>query len=434
MSNIETLSGVQRRLSASIPQQKIRSEVESRIKRIGRTAKVAGFRPGKAPFKILEQQYGAQVYQEVLGEALQDSFSEVAEQQQLKVVGLPSFDIKPSDAAAEHIDFSATFEVFPEVTLGDISTQNVDRVSYALSEEDVDGTIATLRKQRTTYAAADRAAQNDDQVKIDFRGTLNGEVFAGGEATDYPFVLGQGRMLPEFEAAILGLKSGESKTFDMTFPEDYHGKDVAGKQVTFAITVKSVEAPQLPEIDAEFAKSLGVASGDVAELMKEIRANLERETQRRVKTRNKDNAMDALLAIGELDVPKAMLDWEIQNLQQQAMHDMQQRGMQIPKGMTLPPELFTERAIKRVKLGVILNALVEKHDLAAKPEQVQAMVAEYAQSFEQPEEVIQWYAADPKRSQEIENLALEENVSNWVMANAKVVDKALTFKELMGNA
>jgi trigger factor len=307
-------------------------------------------------------------------------------------------------------------------------------VSYALSEEDVDGTIATLRKQRTTYAAADRAAQNDDQVKIDFRGTLNGEVFAGGEATDYPFVLGQGRMLPEFEAAILGLKSGESKTFDMTFPEDYHGKDVAGKQVTFAITVKSVEAPQLPEIDAEFAKSLGVASGDVAELMKEIRANLERETQRRVKTRNKDNAMDALLAIGELDVPKAMLDWEIQNLQQQAMHDMQQRGMQIPKGMTLPPELFTERAIKRVKLGVILNALVEKHDLAAKPEQVQAMVAEYAQSFEQPEEVIQWYAADPKRSQEIENLALEENVSNWVMANAKVVDKALTFKELMGNA
>jgi trigger factor len=304
-------------------------------------------------------------------------------------------------------------------------------VSYTLSDADVDNTIDTLRKQRTTYVAADRAAQNDDQVKIDFRGTLDGVVFSGGEAQDYPFVLGQGRMLPDFESAVLGLKAGESKSFDMTFPADYHGKDVAGKQVTFAITVNVVEAPVLPEVDAEFAKSLGVTSGDVAELKAEIRTNLDREIQRRLKVRNKEAAMDALLNIGELEVPKTMLDWEAQNLQHQAMRDMEGRGIKVPKGATLPVELFAERAVKRVKLGVILNVLVEQNGLAAKPEQVQALVQEYAASFEQPEEVVKWYAADPARTQEVENLALEDNVVAYVLKHAKVSDKVIEFKELM---
>ncbi|BBE50178.1 Trigger factor [Ferriphaselus amnicola] len=431
MSSVETLSAVQRRLNATIPQQLIRGEVEKRIKRIGRTAKVAGFRPGKVPFKILEQQYGAEVYQEVLGDALQKSFADVAEAEQLKVVGYPNFEVK--QASAENVDYSATFEVYPEATLGDLSAQEVTRVNYVLSDADVDNTIDTLRKQRTTYVAADRAAQNDDQVKIDFRGTLDGEVFSGGEAKDYPFVLGQGRMLPDFESAVLGLKAGESKSFDMTFPADYHGKDVAGKQVTFAITVNAVEAPVLPEVDAEFAKSLGVASGDIAELRAEIRTNLDREIQRRLKVRNKEAAMDALLNIGELEVPKTMLDWEAQNLQQQAMRDMEGRGIKVPKGATLPVELFAERAVKRVKLGVILNVLVEQNGLAAKPEQVQALVQEYAASFEQPEEVVKWYAADPARTQEVENLALEDNVVAYVLKHAKVSDKAIEFKELMEN-
>ncbi len=431
MSSVETLSAVQRRLNATIPQQLIRGEVEKRIKRIGRTAKVAGFRPGKVPFKILEQQYGAEVYQEVLGDALQKSFADVAEAEQLKVVGYPNFEVK--QASAENVDYSATFEVYPEATLGDLSAQEVTRVSYVLSDADVDNTIDTLRKQRTTYVAADRAAQNDDQVKIDFRGTLDGEVFSGGEAKDYPFVLGQGRMLPDFESAVLGLKAGESKSFDMTFPADYHGKDVAGKQVTFAITVNAVEAPVLPEVDAEFAKSLGVTGGDIAELKTEIRTNLDREIQRRLKVRNKEAAMDALLNIGELEVPKTMLDWEAQNLQQQAMRDMEGRGIKVPKGATLPVELFAERAVKRVKLGVILNVLVEQNGLAAKPEQVQALVQEYAASFEQPEEVVKWYAADPARTQEVENLALEDNVVAYVLKHAKVSDKAIEFKELMEN-
>ena len=433
MSSVETLGAVQRRLNASISQQQIRGEMENRIKRIGRTAKVAGFRPGKVPFKILEQQYGAQVYQEVLGEALEKSFADNATTQQLKVVGYPDFEVKPVDVAAEHIEYSATFEVYPEPVLGDISVQEVGRVGYTMTDADVDNTIETLRKQRTTYEATDRAAQNGDQVRIDFCGTLDGVVFSGGEAKDYPFVLGQGRMLPEFENAVLGMKAGESKSFDMTFPADYHGKDVAGKQVTFAVTVNVVEAPKLPEIDADFAKSLGVESGDAADLRKEIGTNLEREISRRVKARNKDAAMDALLSIGTLEVPKAMLDSECHNLQQQAMQDMQSRGMQIPKGMTLPLELFAERASKRVKLGVILHALVEKYDLEAKPEQVQALIQEFSQSFEAPEDVLKWYAADSARMQEVENLALEDNVVAWVMTNAKVVDKSVEFKELMGN-
>jgi len=269
-------------------------------------------------------------------------------------------------------------------------------------------------------------------VRIDFSGTLNGVVFEGGEAKDYPVMLGTGRMMPDFENAIVGMKTGQTKSFDMTFPADYHGKDVAGKQVTFTITLHAVEAPRLPEVDAEFAKSLGIQDGDVSKLKTEIRENMEREVERRLKTRNKDNAMDVLLKISQLDVPKSLLEWEVQNLMKQAMQDMEERGMKVPKGMALPPDIFAERAEKRVKLGLILAELVKKHDLSAKPEQVKAMVQEYAQSFEDPAEVVKWYYSAPERLQEAANLVLEENMVAWVMGAAKVTDKAMEFNELMG--
>jgi trigger factor len=433
MSNVETLSGLQRRLNASIPQQQLRSEMEARLKRIGRTAKVHGFRPGKVPFKVLEQQYGASVQQEVLGESLQRSFAEAAVSNKLQVAGYPHFEIKTTDLNAPQIEFSATFEVYPEVKLGSISDESVNRVSFTLSDADVEDTINTLRKQRAEFRKADRAAQNDDQVRIDFTGTLDGKVFEGGEAKDFAVVLGAGRMLPDFEKAIVGMKAGETKSFDMTFPADYHGKDVAGKQVTFTITVHAVEAPHLPEVDAEFAKSLGMADGDVSKLKAEIRDNIGREAQRRVKVRNKDSAMDALLRIAQMEVPKALLESEAQHLMQQALQDMEARGMKIPKGMQLPTDMFTERATKRVKLGLILAELVKQHDLSAKPEQMKALVQEYAQSYEHPEEVVRWYNAEPGRMREIENLVLEDNVVAWVMAGAKVNDQAVTLNELMGS-
>lgn len=433
MSSVETLGGLQRRLNVSIPQPQLRGEIESRLKRLGRTAKVHGFRPGKVPFKIIEQQYGPQVQQEVLGENLQRSFAEAAQANQLKVAGYPQFEIKTQDMNAPEIEYSATFEVYPEVVVGDVAGQALERVTFTLSDADVENTVTTLRKQRAVFEPATRAVQNEDQVRIDFSGKLDGVVFEGGEAKDFSIVLGTGRMLPDFEKAIIGMKAGETKSFDMTFPADYHGKDVAGKQVTFTITLHSVEAPRLPEVDTEFAKALGVVDGDVNKLKKEIRDNLEREAQRRVKMRNKDNTMEVLLQVGQLEVPKVLLESEAQNLMQQTLRDLEGRGMKIPKGMQLPTGVFEERATKRVKLGLILAELVKKHDLQAKPDQVKALIQEYAQSYEHPEEVVRWYAADASRLQEVENMVLEDNVVAWVLSRAKVTDKAVELNALMEN-
>ncbi len=432
MPSVETVNALERRLNATIPQQVVRGQVAERLKHIGRTAKIAGFRPGKIPGKILEQHYGMEARQEALGEALQKSFFEAVQAQELRVAGDPEFTVNTNDWNADEIEYSATFEVYPEMVLGDIASESVERATYELSQADVDNTIATLRKQRATFEPVTRAAQNDDNVVIDFVGKLDGVVFEGGEAKDYPVTLGSGRMMPEFEAAIAGMKVGEIKVFEMTFPENYHGKDVAGKQVSFTVTVNSVAGPVLPEVDAEFAKSVGIADGNVAQLEDEIRSNLLREVMRRLKGRNKDAAMDALLRVAQFELPRALVQWEMQRLMEQAAKEMEQRGMAM-KGMQLPSELFRERAEKRVKLGLILSDLVVKFDLQAQPEKVKALVEDYAQSFEHPEEVVRWHYADPARIQEIVNLVLEENVVDWVLARARVADKALEFSELMGN-
>ena len=432
MPSVETVSALERRLNATIPQQALRGQVAARLKQIGRTAKIAGFRPGKIPAKVLDQYYGMEARQEALGQALQQSFAEAVEAQALKIAGDPEFQVKTADWNADEIEYSATFEVYPDVVLGEVSVEAVVRSNYELSQADVDNTIATLRRQRATYVAVDRAAQNDDNVKIDFVGTLDGAVFEGGEAKDYPVTLGSGRMLAEFETAIVGMKSGEVKSFDMSFPEDYHGKDVAGKQVTFTITLNSVEGPVLPALDAEFAKSVGIADGDVSKLEAEVRSNLTREVSRRLKGRNKEAAMDVLAKVAQFELPKSLVQWEMQRLMEQTIKEMEQRGM-AAKGMQLPVELFRERAEKRVKLGLILSDLVEKFNLQAQPARVRELVEDYAQSFEHPEEVVRWHYADPARYQEIENLVLEENVVDWVLERVQVSDEVLEFAALMGN-
>jgi trigger factor len=433
MSSVETVSALERRLNASIPQQAIRSQVSARLKNIGRNVKIAGFRPGKVPTKIVEQYYGAQARQEALGDALQRSFAEAAQINNLKVAGSPQFEVKTKDQNADQIEYSATFEVYPEVVVGDLSGEKIERMVYELTQADVDNTIATLRKQRATFGKADRAAQSEDRVNIDFTGKMNGEVFQGGEAKDYPVVLGAGGMLPEFEAAAVGMKAGETKSFDLTFPEDYRSKEMAGKRVNFTIILNRVEAPKLPEVDAEFAKSVGISDGDVGKLQDEIRRNLISEVSRRLRARNKDAAMDALLRVARFDVPKVLVDDEVHILMQQTAQDMESRGMKM-KGVSLPPDLFMERGEKRVKLGLILAHLVQKHDLTAKSEQIKIFIKDYAQSFDQPEAVIRWYAADPKRMQEVEHIVLEENVMNWTMGQAKTTEKQAVFNELMGNA
>ncbi|MDH4286481.1 MAG: trigger factor [Gallionella sp.] len=430
MSSVETVSALERRLNASISQQVIRGAVAARLKNIGRTAKIAGFRPGKIPPKILEQHYGAQAHQEALGDALQRSFEEVAQQNNLRVAGYPQFEVKTNDPHAEQVEYSATFEVYPEVVVGDLSKEPVERLVCELTPADVDSTIMTLRKQRAVYEAVSRAAQVEDKLHIDFTGKLNGEAFPGGSAKNHVFVLGAERMLPEFEAAVTGMKAGETKSFDLTFPADYHGKDVAGKQATFSVTLHQVEAPKLPELNAEFARSVGIADGDVSKLESEVRANLLREVARRLKVRNKGAAMDALLKVSMFDVPKTLVEWESRNLMKEAVKDMESRGMKM-KDVALPPELFAERAERRVKLGLVFAELAQKHDLKAKPEQVRAMVDEYAQSFDQPEEMVRWFYANPSQLHEVEELILEENAVSWIMGQAKTSDKAIPLNELM---
>ena len=296
----------------------------------------------------------------------------------------------------------------------------------------MENTIATLRKQRTTFEKADRAAQNEDRVHIDFAGKLDGAAFEGGEAKDMAVVLGMGQMLPDFEAAIIGMKAGQTRTFEMTFPADYHGKDVAGKKVSFTVVLHRVEAPRLPEVDAEFARAVGITDGDVSKLNDEVRSNLTREVSRRLKARNKDAAMDALLKVARFDVPMSLLDKEAQSMMQQTARELESRGAKM-QGMQIQPELFKERAERRVRLGLILAELLQKHDLQPRPEQTKAMIEDYAQSFDEAEQIIRWYAADHKRMIEVENLVLEENMVDWVMGQARTTDKQVEFNDLMGN-
>jgi trigger factor len=433
MASVETVSALERRLNASVPQQAILSQVSARLQNIGRNVKIAGFRPGKVPTKIVEQYYGAQAYQDALNEALQRSFYETSQNNNLKVAGTPQFEVKTNDENADQIEYSATFEVYPEVAVGDLSGVSIERLVYELTQADVEDTIATLRKQRATFEKVDRAVQAADRVNIDFTGKIDGKSFQGGEAKDLTVVLGTGNMLADFEAALIGMKAGQTKSFEMTFPADYHSKDLAENPVNFTVTLQGVEAAHLPAINAEFVKAVGIADGDVSKLEGEIRNNLAREVKRRLGVRNKNTVMDALLKITDFEVPKVLLEGEVQTLMQQTTEDMESRGMKM-KGMPLHPDLFTERAEKRVKLGLILAELMQKHGLKAQPQQVKTMIEDYAQTFDESEQIIRWYAADPKRMLEVENLVLEENVVSWAMSQARVTDKRAVFNELMGNA
>ena len=421
---------LERRVDLSIAIADVEKEMEQRLKRMGKNMKMPGFRPGKVPFNIVKQQYGDQARHEVLAEELDRVFGETVTSQKLRVAGYPRIEPKTTENTT-HLEFSAIFEVYPEFTPGDLSGAEVERPVLEVTQAEVDKTIDILRKQRVSYADTDRAAAKDDRVVIDFLGKKDGEPFQGGQASDYPFVLGHGMMLPDFENAVEGSKAGETKTFDLSFPADYFAKDLAGQTVQFEITVKQVQEPKLPEVNDEFAKSMGIGDGDVTKMRAEIEANLKREVKRRIEGKLKDQVMDALLKANPITVPNALVEMEIQRLMQAARQDMEQRGMQI-KDMPIQPEWFADQAKRRVTLGLILAEVVKTEQLQAKPEQVRAMVEESAQSYEQPEEVIRWYYAQPQRLGEVEGVVIENNVVEWVLGKAKVTDKAAVFDELMG--
>ncbi len=440
---VETLDKLERRFTISFPVAEVQSEVEKRLKARARTAKAPGFRPGKVPMKMVAAQYGYQIETEVLNDKVGQAFSSAAIENKLRVAGYPRIEPKTADVVDGVLAFDATFEVYPEFVVGDLSSAEVEQVKTEVSDAEIDKTIDILRKQRVHYhpkgehgehgdGGAEQSAQAGDRATLDFVGTIDGVEFAGGKAEAFAFVLGEGRMLPEFEAATLGLSVGGSKTFSLAFPEDYHGKDVAGKTAEFVITLKLLEWAHMPEVDAEFAKTLGVEDGDLVKMRTDIKENLEREVKGRVKAKTKDSVMDTLVKAVEFDVPKSLVEQDGQRLAEMTRQDMAQRGMNV-KDVPFPPEMFTAQAERRVRLGLILAELVKANNLQATAEQIKAQVEDFAQSYEDPQQVVKYYFSDRSRLAEVEALVLEENVVTYVLGKSKVTEKILPFDELMGS-
>jgi trigger factor len=430
--NVETLDKLERRITLTLPSAQITSEVESRLRKLSRTVKAAGFRPGKVPMSVVAQRYGYSVQYEVMNDQVGRAFSDAASEAHLRVAGAPRITQK-DEAPEGQIAFDATFEVYPEVQIGDLSAAEIESVSAEVTEEAIDRTIDILRKQRRTFAQrpAGEGAQETDRVTIDFEGKIDGEPFAGGKAEGFQFIIGEGQMLEQFDKAVRGMKVGESKTFPLQFPADYHGKDVAGKEADFRVSITKIEAQKLPDIDESLARSLGIAEATVAALRDSVRKNLEREVRMRVLARNKAAVMDTLIGASTLDLPKALVSNELERLTASAREDLKKRGIKDADTAPLPQELFQAQAERRVRLGLVVAELVRANNLQAKPEQLQAHLEEMSQSYEKPAEVVRWYLSDRSRMAEVEALVIEKNVTDFVMSRAKLTAKALAFDELM---
>ena len=430
---VETLEKLERKITLSLPVTAIQSEVDVRLKKLARTVKMDGFRPGKVPMNVVAQRYGYSVQYEVMNDKVGEAFAMAANEAQVRVAGQPRITEKEGAPSGE-LTFDAVFEVYPEVKIGDLSGVEVEKTASEVSDAAIDKTLDILRKQRRTFAlrSLDTATAQGDRVTVDFEGKIDGETFSGGKAEDFQFMVGEGQMLKEFEDAVLGMKNGESKTFPLAFPADYHGKDVAGKTADFLVTVKKIEAAHLPEVNEALAKSLGIADATVEGLRSDIRKNLEREVKFRLQGRNKQAAMDALVAKAELDLPMSIVQSEVDRLKEGARADLKQRGIKDADKAEIPDDIFVPQAERRVRLGLVVAELVRANELHAKPEQIKTHIEELASSYERPAEVVRWYYSDNQRMAEVEAVVIESNVAEFVMSKAKVIDKSLSFDELMG--
>ena len=434
MSNVEVIEGLQRKVALSVSTAELEQRALGKLKQIARTAKMQGFRPGKVPMKMIESMYGGSTRSEILSDLISEAFSKMAQEQQLRVAGAP--DVAPEGELqfdSPTLQFSAIFEVYPEVQLGAVDQLEIERIHVQVGDTEIDKTIEVLRKQRVSWQAVDRAPASGDQVTIDFEGSLDGLVFDGGSAQGFTVVLGEGRMLPDFEQGLVGQAQGVSFGFPVNFPEDYGSAQLAGKLAHFEATIHRVEEPVLPMVDSAFAEQLGVPDGDLQKLREEIRKNLEREVSQRVKARVKASVMEALPGISSFDLPKALVESEIETLTERTRQDLAQRGIDVKK-MPLPGEAFEQSARKRVQLGLIVSELVKQQQLQPKPEQIRQIVEESAAAYENPAEVIRYYFSDRQRLAEVEALAIEQNVVDYVLQHAKVTDKDLAFDELMQQA
>lgn len=422
--SVETTSSIERRMTVGVPAERIETEVNKRLQQTARRAKIPGFRPGKVPMNIIRQRYEDSARQEVLGDLIQSSFYEAVVQEKLNPAGAPSVEPKAFEKG-QALEYVATFEVFPEFEVTGLESIAVERLQAEVTDADVDNMLDILRKQNTRFEVLERAAENGDQLNIDFVGTVDGEVFAGGSAKGTPLVLGSGRMIPGFEEGLVGAKAGEERVLSVTFPEDYQNLDLAGKAAEFAVTVNSVAAPQLPELNDDFFALFGVKEGGLEGFRAEVRKNMERELRQAIKSKVKSQVMDGLLAANSVEVPKALVGNEVNRLRVQAV---QQFGGSIDP-QQLPAELFEEQAKRRVQLGLLVAEVVKQFEIKADEERVRALIEEMAAAYQEPEQVVAWYYKNAQQLDEVRSVVLEEQVVDTVLQKANVTDKQVSYEE-----
>lgn len=431
LQEVENLGALQRRLDFSVPAEALAKEVSARLTKLARSVKMPGFRPGKVPMKMIASNYGPQVHAEVLNDKIGEAFNAEVNARQLRVAGTPTVAPKPG-GDAEQLTFSATFEVYPEIDVGALGGFAIEKAVCVIGDAEIDKTVEIMSRQRAKPRLVERGAADGDRVTVDYKGSVDGVAFDGGAATDFAFTVGQGRMLPEFEAAVRGMSAGESKSFPLVFPSDYRATELAGKTASFEVNVKQVEQLDLPPVDAAFARLLGVRDGDVVKMREEVRGNLEREVASRLRARTKDSVMNALLGAANFELPKSLVEADSQRLVELAHNDLASRGIGA-RDTQLSPDAFAPQAQRRVRLGLLVGELVRGHSLQPRQDQIRKRLEELAQSYEKPAEVIQWYLGNRQRLAEVETMVMEDNVVDWVLQRADVTETPVAFDELMGS-
>lgn len=433
--SVETTSGLERRLTISIPAQKIQSEVDVRIQKIAPQVKIDGFRPGKVPVRVVRQRYGEGVRQEVLGDLMSNSFQDAVNQEKLRPAGQPKIEPRQIESDKD-FSFTATFEIYPEIKVKEIDGAEITRAQVEITDADVENMIETIRKQQASFAEADKAAENGDRVIIDFEGFRDGEAFDGGAGQDHPLELGSKTMIPGFEDGLVGAKAGEEKELNLTFPEDYHAETLKGADVVFKVKVKSIEERQLPEINDEFMARFGVKEGGVEALHAEVRKNMERELKQTLKNHLKKQVLDAVMEKNSIEVPNALIEQEIDAMRRQTLQQFGggEQFADMDLNSLLPAEMFSEQATQRVSLGLLLSQYAEDKDIKASDEKVREAVEEVASAYEAAEEVINWYYANPQQLAQVEAMVLEDTVIDTLLESATVSEQAMSYDELMKEA
>lgn len=426
---VESTGSLGRRMTVAVPAQRMQQEISARLRRLSQSARFPGFRPGKAPMKMVEAQYGGKVTEEVVGDLIRATFREAVHEKGLKPAGGPNIEPK-NLSPGQDFEYVATFEVYPEIKQLEINGKRIERPQVTVNEADVDHTINSLRHQRVSWNPVDRAAVKGDRLLLDFQGMIDGAVFEGGEAKDFPLVLGNNTLIDGFESGLMGAVAGEQRTLDVNFPSDYRNTQLAGKAVQFAVNVKEVNEPVLPEVNDEFARALGVADGKIETLRAEVRANLERELAERVRREVREQVFKAVIEANPIEVPKVLEQSEIQHLQQSGRANLEAQGLS-PEQLPTDPQLYMEQARKRVTLGLIIAEMIKTKGLTVDAQRVQMRLEEQAAGYDNPQEFIAWHYAKRERMADIESKVLEDQAVELLLTSAQVVDKPMTFQELM---